>query len=133
MGRRSKDDSHFVARDRMGRLMPFTARAVKGRLTAGGKARGVDVNEGGGSLYLDARGQATLYGADAYVVLADHQPERAVPGQSLTDRNFKIWHLKPGATFDFAQRPVYGYYLGSVTNGRPDSGLYDGTPSSSCG
>ncbi|MFJ5521326.1 hypothetical protein ACIQB4_30360 [Streptomyces griseoluteus] len=126
------NDSHFVARDRMGRLMSFTARAVKDGLTAGGKAWGVGVNEGGGSLYLDAQGKATLYGADAYVVLADHQPERAVSGQSLTYSNFKIWHLRPGATFDFAQRPDCGYYLRSVTNGRPDSGLYDGTPSGSC-
>ncbi|GHE95936.1 hypothetical protein GCM10017776_10690 [Streptomyces griseoluteus] len=49
------DDSHFVARDRMGRLMSFTARAVKEGLTAGGKAWGVGVNEGSGSLHLDAR------------------------------------------------------------------------------
>lgn len=109
--------------------MSFTARAVKDGLTAGGKAWGVGVNEGGGSLYLDAQGRATLYGADAYVVLADHQPERAVSGRSLTYKNFKIWHLTPGVMFDFAQRPTCGYYLRSVTNGRADSGLYDGTPS----
>ncbi|MBO1332313.1 hypothetical protein [Streptomyces sp. VRA16 Mangrove soil] len=123
------NDSHFVARDRMGRLMSFAARAVKDGLTAGGKAWGVGVDEGGGSLYLDAQGKATLYGADAYVVLADHQPEKAVAGQPLTYKGFKIWHLKPGATFDFAQRPTCGYYQRSVTDGRPDTGLYDGTPS----
>lgn len=124
------NDSHFVARDRMGRLMSFAARAVKDGRTSQGRAWGVGVNEGGGSLYLDAQGKATLYGADAYVVLADHQPEKAVSGQPLTYKNFKIWHLKPGATFDFAQRPDCGYYLRSVTAGRADSGLYDGTPSS---
>ncbi|MGW2034719.1 hypothetical protein [Streptomyces sp. NPDC001811] len=123
------NDSHFVARDRMGRLMSFTARAVKDGLTTGGKAWGVGVDEGGGSLYLDPQGKATLYGADAYVVLADHQPEKAVAGQPLTYKGFKIWHLEPGATFDFAQRPNCGYYQRSVTDGRADAALYDGTPS----
>ncbi|MGW5736458.1 MULTISPECIES: hypothetical protein [Streptomyces] len=123
------NDSHFVARDRMGRLMSFAARAVKDGRTTQGRAWGVGVDEGGGSLFLDAQGKATLYGADAYIVLADHQPEKAVAGQPLTYKGFKIWHLTPGATFDFAQRPTCGYYLRSVIDGRADAGLYDGTPS----
>ncbi|WP_338692938.1 hypothetical protein V2W30_01490 [Streptomyces sp. Q6] len=126
------NDSHFVARDRMGRLMAFTARAVQDGLTTQGRAWGVGIDEGGGSLYVDAQGRGTLFGADAYVVLADHRPEKAVAGQPLTYQRFKIWHLRPGATFDFAQRPDCGYYLRSVVAGRADTGLYDGTPAAPC-
>ncbi|MBM9624295.1 hypothetical protein [Streptomyces zhihengii] len=126
------NDSHFVTRDRMGRTMAFVARAVEDGLAGGQSAWGVGVEEGGGSLYIDRNGLATLYGEDAYVVLADHRPERAVPGRSLSYSGFKIWHLTPGSTFDFKNRPTCGYYLRSVTNGVPDPNLYNGTPST-CG
>lgn len=125
------NDSHFVTRDRMGRIMAFVARALKDSLTSGGKAWGVGVEEGG-SLFIDQNGLATLSGADAYVVLGDHQPEKAVSGQPLTFSNYKIWHLSPGRTFDFKNRPTCGYYLKSVTNGIADSNLYNGTPVTSC-
>ncbi|MFF6872755.1 pre-peptidase C-terminal domain-containing protein [Streptomyces sp. NPDC012450] len=127
------NDSHFVTRDRMGRTMAFLARAVKDGLTPGGAAWGVGVEEGGGSLFLDRDGKATQYGKDAYVVLADHQPEQAVAGKRLTYSGFKIWRLAPGATFDFKNRPTCGYYLRGVTNGTPDADLYDGTPVTDCG
>ncbi|WP_448321677.1 pre-peptidase C-terminal domain-containing protein [Streptomyces sp. CO7] len=127
------NDSHFVTRDRMGRTMAFLARAVKGGLTPGGAAWGVGVEEGGGSLYLDRNGTATQYGKDAYIVLADHQPEQAVDRKPLTYSGFKIWRLTPGSTFDFKNRPTCGYYLRSVTNGVADPNLYSGTPVTDCG
>ncbi|MEU3460750.1 pre-peptidase C-terminal domain-containing protein [Streptomyces sp. NPDC006733] len=126
------NDSHFVTRDRMGRTMAFVARALKDGLTTSGKAWGVGIEQGGGSLFLDKNGLATLTGSDAYVVLGDHTPERAVSGQSLTFSNYKIWRLTNGSTFDFANRPTCGYYLKSVTNGVPDSNLYSGTPVTPC-
>ncbi|MGW6941547.1 hypothetical protein ACWGF3_21450 [Streptomyces xanthophaeus] len=125
------NDSHFVTRDRMGRTMAFVARALKDGLTPGGKAWGVGVEEGG-SLYIDKNGLATLSGANAYVVLGDHQPEKAVSGQPLTFSNFKIWRLTSGQNYDFKNRPACGYYLRSVTNGVTDSNLYNGTPVTSC-
>ncbi|GAA4210919.1 hypothetical protein GCM10022252_79390 [Streptosporangium oxazolinicum] len=125
------NDSHFVARDRMGRTMAFVARALKDGRTSGGKAWGVGVEEGG-SLYLDKNGRATLSGAAAYVVLGDHQPERAVAGQPLTFSDYKIWKLASGQSFDFKNRPTCGYYLRSVTNGVADGNLYAGTPVTSC-
>ncbi|MEU0718664.1 pre-peptidase C-terminal domain-containing protein [Streptomyces lavendulocolor] len=127
------NDSHFVTRDRMGRTMSFLARAVKDGLAPGGAAWGVGVEEGGGSLFLDRNGMATQYGRDAYVVLADHQPEQAVDRRPLTYSGFKIWRLTPGSTFDFKNRPTCGYYLRSVTNGIADTNLYSGTPVSDCG
>lgn len=125
------NDSHFVARDRMGRLMAFVARSVKDGLSTGGAAWGVGVEEGA-SLFIDAAGKATLTGPSAYVVLGDHQPERAVSGQSLSFSNFKIWKLTTGQTYDFANRPTCGYYLRSVTNGVADANLYSGTPLTTC-
>ncbi|MEV6247722.1 pre-peptidase C-terminal domain-containing protein [Streptomyces sp. NPDC051742] len=127
------NDSHFVTRDRMGRTMAFLARAVKDGLTTGGAAWGVGVEEGGGSLFIDRNGMATQYGKDAYVVLADHQPEQAVDRKPLTYSGFKIWRLTPGGTFDFKNRPACGYYLRSVTNGVTDANLYNGTPLTNCG
>ncbi|MFJ8133904.1 pre-peptidase C-terminal domain-containing protein [Streptomyces hydrogenans] len=127
------NDSHFVTRDRMGRTMAFLARSVKDGLAPGGAAWGVGVEEGGGSLFLDRNGTATQYGKDAYVVLADHQPEQAVDKKPLTYSGFKIWRLTPGSTFDFKNRPTCGYYLRSVTNGVADANLYNGTPVTDCG
>ncbi|MFJ6518171.1 pre-peptidase C-terminal domain-containing protein [Streptomyces filamentosus] len=127
------NDSHFVTRDRMGRTLSFLARAVKDGLAPGGAAWGVGVEEGGGSLYLDRDGRATQYGEDAYVVLADHQPEQAVDRKPLTYSGFKIWRLTPGSTFDFKNRPTCGYYLRSVTGGVADAHLYTGTPLTNCG
>ncbi|MFF5789788.1 pre-peptidase C-terminal domain-containing protein [Streptomyces sp. NPDC012693] len=127
------NDSHFVTRDRMGRTMSFLARAVKDGLTTGGAAWGVGVEEGGGSLFIDRNGLATQYGKDAYVVLADHQPEQAVDRKPLTYSGFKIWRLTPGGTFDFRNRPTCGYYLRSVTGGVADANLYNGTPVTDCG
>ncbi|MFG2310909.1 pre-peptidase C-terminal domain-containing protein [Streptomyces sp. NPDC048566] len=126
------NDSHFVTRDRMGRSMAFAARAAKDNLTSGGAARAVGVEEGG-SLFIDRDGMATDYGQDAYVVLADHQPEQATARKPLTYSGFKIWHLTPGSTYDFGDRPTCGYYLRSVTNGKADANLYDGTPVTDCG
>ncbi|WP_225860953.1 hypothetical protein [Streptomyces triticiradicis] len=127
------NDSHFVTRDRMGRTMAFVARALKDGLTPGGAAWGVGVEEGGGSLFVDRNGLATEYGKDAYVVLGDHAPEQADPGKPLTFSNYKIWRLGPGATFDFKNRPVCGYYRRSVTNGVADARLYSGAPETNCG
>ncbi|MGY5036093.1 pre-peptidase C-terminal domain-containing protein [Streptomyces sp. 900116325] len=127
------NDSHFVARDRMGRTMAFIARAIKDGLTTQGTAWGVGIDEGGSSIYIDKNGLATLYGNDAYVVLGDHQPEQAVSGKPLTYSDYKIWHLTGGQTFDFKNRPTCGYYRRSVANGTADSNLYSGTPETNCG
>lgn len=114
-------DSHFVERDRMGRQMSFLARQVQdGRTTA---AYGIGIDDGG-TLVVDREGLAQVFGATAYVVLADHVPERCKAGRSLTYSNYKLWRLMPGQTFDTAQRDQPGYYLRSVSNGRISADPY---------
>lgn len=108
-------DSHFVTRDRMGRLMAFLARQIKdGRVAA---PLGVALNEVT-SVQVDRNGLATVVGdGPAYFVLADHAPEVCVAGTPLTYSNFKIWKVPSGGTFNLMNRPTGGYYLRSVTNG----------------
>lgn len=111
-------DSHFVARDRMGRTMSFLARQIKdGRASISLGALGVAVNEQT-SVVVDRNGLATVMGAGpAYFVLADHAPEVCQARTPLTYSNFKIWKVAAGGTFDLRNRPSLGYYLRSVTNG----------------
>ena len=108
-------DTHFVARDRMGRLMGFLARQIKdGRAHSALGIAGDEVS----SLVVDASGLATVMGVGAvYVVLADHAPEQCAPKKPLTYSNFKIWRLSPGDVFDLQNRPTSGYYTVSVRNG----------------
>jgi cyanophycinase len=108
-------DSHFVTRDRMGRLLAFLARQIKdGKATS---AMGVAVNEAT-SVVVDRNGVATVLGAGpAYFVLADHAPEVCQSGTPLTYSNYKIWKVNANGTFNLASRPSTGYYTRSVSNG----------------
>ncbi len=115
-------DSHFVARDRMGRTMAFVARQNKdGKAPS---ALGVAVNEAT-SVVVDRNGLATVMGdGPAYFVLGDHMPETCVSGMPLTFSNFKIWKIPSGGTFDLRNRPTSGHYLRSVNNGVISSNPY---------
>jgi cyanophycinase len=115
-------DSHFVARDRMGRTMAFLARQIQdGRATS---ALGIAVNEVT-SVVVDRNGLATVMGdGPAYFILADHAPEVCRARTPLTYSNFKIWKVPSGGTFNLASRPTTGYYLRSVNNGVISSNPY---------
>jgi cyanophycinase len=108
-------DTHFVARNRMGRTLAFLARLFKEQAPT--PVLGVAVNERT-SLVIDKAGLGRVLGeGPVYVILADHGPEVCRAGQPLSYRDFKLWRLGPGQTFDFAHRPVSGFYLRSVING----------------
>lgn len=108
-------DSHFVTRDRMGRLLAFLARQIKdGKATS---ALGIAANEVT-SVVVDRNGIATVLGdGPAYFILADHAPEVCLSGSPLTYSNYKIWKVTSNGTFDLRNRPSTGYYTRSVTNG----------------
>jgi cyanophycinase len=115
-------DQHFVARDRMGRLLVFLARIIQE-----GKANpvlGVAVEQKAAVL-IDPDGMARVIGSGpAYFILADHKPEVCKRGEPLTYSNYKFWKVESGGTFDLKNRPVAGYYLRSVEKGRYDSNPY---------
>ncbi len=113
-------DQHFVARDRMGRLLTFIARLIQDGVTA--NVLGVAVNEET-SLVVDNHGVATVLGnGPAYFILGDHAPEVCQPKVPLTYSNYKIWRKGPGETFNLRNRPTSGYYLRSVVNGVIEGG-----------
>jgi cyanophycinase-like exopeptidase len=114
-------DSHFVERNRMGRLMVFLARQIQDGKTSAAYGLGID---GDTAVVIDKNGHGQVYGNVAYVVLADHQPEICAPRAALTFSNYKIWKLPAGSTYNFANRPAGGYYPVSVTNGLIDGDAY---------
>jgi cyanophycinase len=106
-------DQHFVARDRMGRLMGFLARQLQD-----GQANtvlGVAADEQT-SIVLDKTGKATVYGNDgstgtAYFVLADHPPgpgEAVGPKTPLSYLGYRIWIRNAGESFDLGNRAGNG-------------------------
>jgi cyanophycinase len=109
-------DTHFVERDRMGRLLAFIARQIRdGRYK---RAWGVAVDRQT-SVVVDRKGLARVMGkGPAYLVLGDHQPEVCEPGRPLTYSNYKVWKVQSDGTFDLRNRPGNGYYLVSVEKGK---------------
>jgi cyanophycinase len=108
-------DSHFVARDRMGRVLAFLARQVQDGQVAAAWALAVNERT---SVVVDRDGRATVMGdGPAYLILADHVPEVCRPRTPLTYLNFKVWKLPAQSTFDLRNRPSTGYTLRSVVDG----------------
>ena len=108
-------DSHFVARDRMGRTMAFVARQIRDGKAASALGVGVDEET---SVVVDKNGLAIVMGkGPAYFVLGDHPPEVCEPGTPLSFSDYKIWKVAAGGTFDLRNRPTAAYYLRSVTKG----------------
>jgi cyanophycinase len=109
-------DTHFVERDRMGRLLVFIARQLKaGRYE---RVTGLAV-ERETSVAVDRRGRARVMGkGPVYLVLGDHTPEVCEPGLPLTYSGYKVWKIPSGGTFDLKHRPRAGYRSVSVRAGK---------------
>lgn len=123
-------DQHFVARDRMGRLLGFLARQLQEGQA--GSLLGVAADEQT-SIVVDRTGKATVYGngggtGTAYFVLADHAPG---PGEvvradtPLTYNDYRIWIRRAGESFDLGNRARNGgadktvSVIGGVIQGDP--------------
>ncbi len=81
-------DSHFAARDRMGRLVTFLARiaADSGVL----QVRGLGIDEAT-ALVVDENGLSRVVGRGAvYLLETPGPPQRCLPGQSLTFRDVAV-------------------------------------------
>jgi cyanophycinase-like exopeptidase len=113
-------DSHFQARDRMGRLITFVARQMKA--TDADAFSGLGVNEGA-AVVLDSAGRGTVYGGRAFLVHGDHPPETVEPDTPLTYTDVQIVRLSKGTT-DIAERPLDQAYERSVKAGSLSTNPY---------
>jgi cyanophycinase len=91
-------DSHFVARDRMGRHVTFLARTVKDGWAA--QTRGLAVNEDN-TVTVDENGHAVLWGAGAaYFTRTTGAPQVCAKNKPLTYKNVSVYRLTAGGSFD---------------------------------
>jgi cyanophycinase len=88
-------DSHFSARQRMGRSMAFMSRIVQDGWADQVRDIGIDETT---AVLVEADGQARVVGKNAaYFFTLDHKPEACLAGKPLTVRNIKAFKVQSGA------------------------------------
>ncbi|MBI5935947.1 MAG: cyanophycinase [Chloroflexi bacterium] len=93
-------DSHFGARDRMGRLVVFLARIVKDGWA--GTAKGIGVDEMT-ALAVEPNGSATVLGSGSvYFLRTPGMPEVCQSKKPLTYRNISVYRASGSATFNLS-------------------------------
>ena len=92
-------DSHFSARERMGRTVVFMSRIVQDGWAEVAHGIGIDETT---AVLVNADGTATVVGKNAaYFVTLNHRPERCLPGEPLTVRDIDVYRLPAGAASKF--------------------------------
>jgi len=93
-------DSHFVTRDRMGRLVTFLARIVQDGWAAQAKGIGIDEQT---ALAVEANGNVSVLGiGSAYLLRTPGTPQVCKSKTDLTYRNVSVYRLNGPATFNLA-------------------------------
>lgn len=93
-------DSHFVTRDRMGRLMAFMARIIKDGWSSSAKGIGVDEET---AVCVEANGSAFIKGNGyAYFLYASKVPEVCQPKTPLTFMNIPVYKINGSGTFNLS-------------------------------
>lgn len=91
-------DSHFHARDRMGRTLVFLARMLEGgKMT---EARAIAIDERTAVLSEKDGKVVVVGGGSAYFVRARKPSELCEPGVPLTARGFEVYRVAAGGEFD---------------------------------
>lgn len=128
-------DSHFVARDRMGRLVTFLARIVQDEWAP--MARGVGIDEKT-ALGVEPDGDVTIFGlcndgtAAAYFLeTPGYGPEVCEPKTPLTYTGISVYKMTLSTTFNLESWTGTGgtwYHLsavdGALVSDLPDGGIY---------
>lgn len=127
-------DSHFVARDRMGRLVTFLARIVQDEWAP--MARGIGIDEKT-ALGVTPDGEVTLFGlckagtAAAYFLETPGSPEVCEPKAPLTFTGISVYKMSGTATFNLRTWTGTGgteYTLsaaeGVLTSDQEDGSIY---------
>jgi cyanophycinase len=93
-------DSHFVTRDRMGRLLTFLARIVQDGWSAEAKGIGIDERT---ALAVESDGTATVMGSGAaYFLKTPGMPDVCQPKTPLTYLGIDVYRVSGSATFNFS-------------------------------
>lgn len=122
-------DSHFVTRDRMGRLVGFLARLVQDGWAAEAKGIGIDERT---AIVVEPSGAATRLGSGAvYFLRTPGKPEVCASRTPLTYRNVAVYRVTGAATFNLATWTGSGgsaYSLsavsGALSSTQAGGGLY---------
>jgi cyanophycinase-like exopeptidase len=122
-------DSHFVTRDRMGRLVTFLARIVQDGWAPTAKGVGIDEMT---ALAMEPDGSAIVLGSGAaYFLQTPGLPEVCQPKTELTYHNISVYRVAGPATFNFSSWTGSGgttYTLnvdaGVVTSTQAGGGIY---------
>ena len=93
-------DSHFVTRDRFGRLVTFIARIIKDGWAS--SAHGIGIDEAT-AILVNPDGSATRVGSGAaYFVSSAGVPQVCVSGTPLTYTGLAVYKVSGSATFNLA-------------------------------
>lgn len=122
-------DSHFVTRDRMGRLATFLARIVNDGWAVQAKGLGIDEET---AVVVEADGSASILGnGAAYFLQTPGLPEVCLPKTDLVYRNISVYRVSGSATFNFASwtgSGGTGYTIaaenGAVTSSQSGGSIY---------
>jgi cyanophycinase-like exopeptidase len=93
-------DSHFVTRDRMGRLLTFLARIVHDGWASTPRGLGIDERT---ALGVEPNGAAVVFGTGAaYFLQSPGAAEVCQPRTDLTYHNISVYRVSGSATFNFS-------------------------------
>jgi cyanophycinase len=110
-------DSHFVTRDRLGRLVTFLARIITNGWAT--QVKGIGIDEATAML-VNPDGSATRVGSGAaYFFRTPGPPQTCVSGVPLTFQNVAVYKVSGAATFNIATWAGSGgtAYTVSANNG----------------
>jgi cyanophycinase len=109
-------DTHFVKRDRLGRLLVFMARILQDGWAKEIRAVAVDENA---ALLVEPDGSSRVVGeGPVYFLAAAHQPELCAYRQALTFSGVSVQRVRPGNTFQLKNwSGESASYTLSVVNG----------------
>jgi cyanophycinase len=93
------NDSHFVTRDRLGRMLAFLGRIVTNGWSADVKGLGIDEQT---AILVNPDGSSTRVGnGAAYFFRVPGPPQVCVSGSPLTYQNVAVYKVSGAATFNF--------------------------------
>lgn len=131
-------DTHFVTRDRMGRMIAFLARLIQDSEEKVAVIRGVGVDEHTALLLNHSTGMVQTVGiGTAYVCAASYKAEVCAPGKPLTYMHIGCTRLTAsisgdGDSYSFSDFAGDGYvYENSVVKGIISPAAYGGNNSTS--